>query len=145
MGQSGRLQQSLRDFQPDYFSLSEKPPEEFCLSPNASTSSSSSSSSKSHISVDLTQKRGESCCGILPDSHSDLVLIGIREQVSEKSSIFFLFPACQVDNPFLFLRFGKSCEYGSRSDCGTLWHQPGPRCEGRTAQWICFMTTVINM
>uniref|UniRef100_H3DD33 RUN and SH3 domain containing 2 n=1 Tax=Tetraodon nigroviridis TaxID=99883 RepID=H3DD33_TETNG len=52
------LQQSLRDFQPDYFSLSEKPPEEFCLSPNVSTSASSGCSPKSHISVDLTQKRG---------------------------------------------------------------------------------------
>lgn len=59
VGQSGRLQRSLSDFQPDYFSLTEKPPEEFCLSPNASTSSSSSGSSKSHISVDLSQKRGE--------------------------------------------------------------------------------------
>lgn len=68
VGQPGRLQQSLRDFQPDYFSLSEKPPEEFCLSPNVSTSSSSSCSSKSHVSVDLTQKRGEA----LPDPPSDL-------------------------------------------------------------------------
>lgn len=57
--QSGKLQQSYGDFQPDYFSLTEKPPEEFCLSPDASTSSSSCSSSQSHISVDLTQKRGE--------------------------------------------------------------------------------------
>lgn len=57
--QSGKLQQSYSDFQPDYFSLTEKPPEEFCLSPDASTSSSSCSSLQSHISVDLTQKRGE--------------------------------------------------------------------------------------
>uniref|UniRef100_A0A3Q3J2D5 RUN domain-containing protein n=1 Tax=Monopterus albus TaxID=43700 RepID=A0A3Q3J2D5_MONAL len=32
--------QSYSDFLPDYFSLTEKPPEEFCLSPDASTSSS---------------------------------------------------------------------------------------------------------
>ncbi|XP_060894226.1 AP-4 complex accessory subunit RUSC2 [Labrus mixtus] len=57
MGQSAKLQQSYSDFLPDYFSLTEKPPEEFCLSPDASTSSSCSSS-QSHISVDLTQKRG---------------------------------------------------------------------------------------
>ncbi|KAM9810569.1 AP-4 complex accessory subunit RUSC2 [Neosynchiropus ocellatus] len=53
-----QLQQSHNDFLPDYFSLTEKPPEEFCLSPDASTSSSSCSSSQSQISVDLTQKRG---------------------------------------------------------------------------------------
>ncbi|XP_070760189.1 AP-4 complex accessory subunit RUSC2 [Enoplosus armatus] len=59
VGQSAKLQHSYSDFLPDYFSLTEKPPEEFCLSPDASTSSSSScSSSQSHISVDLTQKRG---------------------------------------------------------------------------------------
>ncbi|XP_040898183.1 iporin isoform X2 [Toxotes jaculatrix] len=57
-GQSAKLQQSYTDFLPDYFSLTEKPPEEFCLSPDASSSSSSCSSSQSHISVDLTQKRG---------------------------------------------------------------------------------------
>ncbi|KAK2838048.1 hypothetical protein Q5P01_015260 [Channa striata] len=56
--QSAKLQQSYSDFLPDYFSLTEKPPEEFCLSPDASTSSSSCSSSQSHISVDLAQKRG---------------------------------------------------------------------------------------
>ncbi|KAE8291728.1 Iporin Interacting protein of Rab1 RUN and SH3 domain-containing protein 2 [Larimichthys crocea] len=56
VGQSAKLQHSYSDFLPDYFSLTEKPPEEFCLSPDASTSSSSCSSS--HISVDLTQKRG---------------------------------------------------------------------------------------
>ncbi|XP_024113744.1 iporin isoform X2 [Oryzias melastigma] len=39
------------DFLPEYFSLTEKPPEEFCLSPDAS------SSSQSHLAVDLTQKR----------------------------------------------------------------------------------------
>lgn len=39
------------DFLPEYFSLTEKPPEEFCLSPDASSSSS-------HIAVDLTPKRG---------------------------------------------------------------------------------------
>ncbi|XP_023813870.1 iporin-like isoform X2 [Oryzias latipes] len=38
------------DFLPEYFSLTEKPPEEFCLSPDASSSSS-------HIAVDLTPKR----------------------------------------------------------------------------------------
>ncbi|XP_041642941.1 iporin isoform X2 [Cheilinus undulatus] len=58
VSQSAKLQQSYSDFLPDYFSLTEKPPEEFCLSPDASTSSSSCSSSQSHISVDLTQKRG---------------------------------------------------------------------------------------
>ncbi|MEQ2256935.1 hypothetical protein ILYODFUR_029182, partial [Ilyodon furcidens] len=57
-GQSAKLQQSYSDFLPDYFSLTEKPPEEFCLSPDASTSSSSCLSSQSHISVDLMQKRG---------------------------------------------------------------------------------------
>uniref|UniRef100_A0A1A8JV93 RUN and SH3 domain containing 2 n=1 Tax=Nothobranchius kuhntae TaxID=321403 RepID=A0A1A8JV93_NOTKU len=53
-------QQSYSDFLSDYFSLTEKPPEEFCLSPDASTSSSSSccSFSQSQISVDLLQKRG---------------------------------------------------------------------------------------
>ncbi|XP_034027066.1 iporin isoform X2 [Thalassophryne amazonica] len=45
-------QQSCSELLPEYFSLTEKPPEEFCLSPDAS-----SSSSKSHISVDLKQKR----------------------------------------------------------------------------------------
>ncbi|XP_074526063.1 AP-4 complex accessory subunit RUSC2 isoform X1 [Halichoeres trimaculatus] len=58
LGQSAKLQQSYSDFLPDYFSLTEKPPEEFCLSPDASTSSSSCALSQSHISVDLTQKRG---------------------------------------------------------------------------------------
>ncbi|XP_068460901.1 AP-4 complex accessory subunit RUSC2 isoform X2 [Clinocottus analis] len=58
VGQSAKLQQIYSDFLPDYFSLTEKPPEEFCLSPDASTSSSCSSSSQSHVSVDLTQKRG---------------------------------------------------------------------------------------
>ncbi|XP_029294904.1 LOW QUALITY PROTEIN: iporin [Cottoperca gobio] len=57
VGQSAKLQQIYSDFLPDYFSMTERPPEEFCLSPDAS-SSSSSSSSQSHISVDLTQKRG---------------------------------------------------------------------------------------
>ncbi|XP_054629818.1 AP-4 complex accessory subunit RUSC2 isoform X2 [Dunckerocampus dactyliophorus] len=56
------VQQSYSDFLPDYFSLTERPPEEFCLSPDASSSSfsssSSSSSSQSHISVDMTHKRG---------------------------------------------------------------------------------------
>ncbi|XP_023270122.1 iporin [Seriola lalandi dorsalis] len=58
VGQSAKLQQSYNDFLPDYFSLTEKPPDEFCLSPDASSSSSSCSSSQSQISVDLTQKRG---------------------------------------------------------------------------------------
>ena len=58
VGQSAKLQQSYTDFLPDYFSMTEKPPEEFCLSPDPS-SSSSCSSSQSHISVDLSQKRGE--------------------------------------------------------------------------------------
>ncbi|XP_069574880.1 AP-4 complex accessory subunit RUSC2 isoform X2 [Brachyistius frenatus] len=56
VGQAAKLQQSYMDFLPDYFSLTEKPPEEFCLSPDAS-SSSCYSSSQPHISVDLTQKR----------------------------------------------------------------------------------------
>ncbi|XP_034728763.1 LOW QUALITY PROTEIN: iporin-like [Etheostoma cragini] len=55
--QSTKLQQIYSDFLPDHLSLTEKPPEEFCLSPDASTSSSTCSSSQSHISVDLTQKR----------------------------------------------------------------------------------------
>ncbi|KAM4578363.1 AP-4 complex accessory subunit RUSC2 [Fundulus diaphanus] len=55
-GQSAKLQQSYGDFLPDYFSLTERPPEEFCLSPDASTSSCYAS--HAHISVDLTQKRG---------------------------------------------------------------------------------------
>ncbi|XP_041855168.1 iporin isoform X2 [Melanotaenia boesemani] len=58
VGQSMKLQQSYSDFLPDYFSMTEKPPEEFCLSPDASSSSSSGSSSQPHITVDLTQKRG---------------------------------------------------------------------------------------
>ncbi|XP_048874582.1 AP-4 complex accessory subunit RUSC2-like isoform X2 [Brienomyrus brachyistius] len=37
------------DFFPDYFSLTEKPPEEFCLSPDAASES---------ISIDLLQKKG---------------------------------------------------------------------------------------
>ncbi|XP_034397577.1 iporin [Cyclopterus lumpus] len=57
-GQSAKLQQIYSDFLPDYFSLTEKPPEEFCLSPDPSSSSSCSASSQSHVSVDLTQKRG---------------------------------------------------------------------------------------
>uniref|UniRef100_A0A673X749 RUN and SH3 domain containing 2 n=2 Tax=Salmo trutta TaxID=8032 RepID=A0A673X749_SALTR len=58
-GQSVKqLQQYYSDFLPDYFSMTERPPEEFCLSPDASSSSSSSSSSQSHIAVDLQQKRG---------------------------------------------------------------------------------------
>ncbi|XP_040050881.2 AP-4 complex accessory subunit RUSC2 isoform X2 [Gasterosteus aculeatus] len=55
--QSAKLQQIYSDFLPDYFSLTERPPEEFCLSPDASTSSSPCGSSP-HISVDMTQKRG---------------------------------------------------------------------------------------
>ncbi|KAF3851477.1 hypothetical protein F7725_013249 [Dissostichus mawsoni] len=58
VGQSAKLQQIYSDFLPDYFSMTERPPEEFCLSPDASSSSSSGSSSHSHISVDLTKKRG---------------------------------------------------------------------------------------
>ncbi|XP_064867433.1 AP-4 complex accessory subunit RUSC2-like isoform X2 [Oncorhynchus nerka] len=58
-GQSVKqLQQYYSDFLPDYFSLTERPPDEFCLSPDASSSSSSSTSSQSHISVNLQQKRG---------------------------------------------------------------------------------------
>ncbi|XP_029574016.1 iporin isoform X1 [Salmo trutta] len=58
-GQSVKqLQQYYSNFLPDYFSLTERPPDEFCLSPDASSSSSSSTSSQSHISVNLQQKRG---------------------------------------------------------------------------------------
>ncbi|XP_068613344.1 AP-4 complex accessory subunit RUSC2-like [Brachionichthys hirsutus] len=57
VGQSAKLQQSYNDLQPDYFSLTEKPPEEFCLSPDASSSNSSCFSGQSHISVDLRPKR----------------------------------------------------------------------------------------
>ncbi|XP_016898650.1 iporin isoform X3 [Cynoglossus semilaevis] len=58
----GRLQRSQSakplqsDFFSDYFSLTEKPPEEFCLSPDAS-SSTPSSVHVSHVFVDLVQKR----------------------------------------------------------------------------------------
>ncbi|XP_051924847.1 AP-4 complex accessory subunit RUSC2 isoform X2 [Hippocampus zosterae] len=48
--------QSYGDFLPDYFSVSERPPEEFCLSPDASAASSFSS--QLQISVDMTHKRG---------------------------------------------------------------------------------------
>lgn len=51
-GQSVRqLQLTYNDFFPDYFSLAEKPPAEFCLSPDGNTES---------ISIDLLQKKGES-------------------------------------------------------------------------------------
>ncbi|XP_017540198.2 iporin isoform X2 [Pygocentrus nattereri] len=50
-GQSVRqLQQYYSDFLPDYFSQTERPPEEFCLSPDATSEES--------ISIDLQQKRG---------------------------------------------------------------------------------------
>uniref|UniRef100_A0A3Q3X9W5 RUN domain-containing protein n=1 Tax=Mola mola TaxID=94237 RepID=A0A3Q3X9W5_MOLML len=50
----GRLNgQSYNDFQPDYFSLTEKPPEEFCLSPDASTSSFSCLVKAVNTAVDL--------------------------------------------------------------------------------------------
>ncbi|NXI47806.1 RUSC2 protein, partial [Galbula dea] len=49
-GQSMRqLQFTCTDFFPDYFSLAEKPPAEFCLSPDGNTES---------ISIDLLQKKG---------------------------------------------------------------------------------------
>ncbi|XP_028980494.2 iporin isoform X2 [Esox lucius] len=57
-GQSVKQLQYYSDFLPDYFSLTERPPDEFCLSPDASSSSSSSSSTQSHVAVDLQQKRG---------------------------------------------------------------------------------------
>ncbi|PIO26138.1 hypothetical protein AB205_0007840 [Aquarana catesbeiana] len=41
---------SSSDFFPDYFSVTERPPAEFCLSPDGSTES---------VSIDLLQKRGE--------------------------------------------------------------------------------------
>lgn len=44
-------QQSFPDFFPDCFSLAEKPPAEFCLSPDGNTES---------VSVDLLQKKGRS-------------------------------------------------------------------------------------
>ncbi|XP_058842278.1 AP-4 complex accessory subunit RUSC2-like isoform X2 [Acipenser ruthenus] len=48
-GQSVKqLQNYYSDFFPDYFSLAEKPPDEFCLSPDATTES---------ISIDLLQKK----------------------------------------------------------------------------------------
>ncbi|XP_077378069.1 AP-4 complex accessory subunit RUSC2 isoform X2 [Festucalex cinctus] len=57
-----QMQPSYNDFLPDYFSLTERPPEEFCLSPDASTASSSFSSSsaasQSQVCVDMTHKRG---------------------------------------------------------------------------------------
>ncbi|KAJ8005605.1 hypothetical protein DPEC_G00119680 [Dallia pectoralis] len=57
-GKSVKQLQYYSDFLPDYFSLTERPPDEFCLSPDASSSSSSSSSTQSHVAVDLQQKRG---------------------------------------------------------------------------------------
>lgn len=48
-----QLQLTYTDFFPDYFSLAEKPPAEFCLSPDGNTES---------ISIDLLQKKGESVC-----------------------------------------------------------------------------------
>ncbi|XP_066511224.1 AP-4 complex accessory subunit RUSC2-like isoform X2 [Hoplias malabaricus] len=45
-----QLQQYYSDFLPDYFSQTERPPEEFCLSPDATTEES--------ICIDLQQKRG---------------------------------------------------------------------------------------
>ncbi|KAH0627758.1 hypothetical protein JD844_008047 [Phrynosoma platyrhinos] len=49
-GQSMKqLQLNYSDFFPDYFSLAEKPPAEFCLSPDGNTES---------ISIDLLQKKG---------------------------------------------------------------------------------------
>ncbi|NXL96050.1 RUSC2 protein, partial [Alectura lathami] len=49
-GQSMKqLQLTCTDFFPDYFSLAEKPPAEFCLSPDGNTES---------ISIDLLQKKG---------------------------------------------------------------------------------------
>ncbi|XP_053149741.1 AP-4 complex accessory subunit RUSC2 [Hemicordylus capensis] len=44
-----QLQLNYSDFFPDYFSLAEKPPAEFCLSPDGTTES---------ISIDLLQKKG---------------------------------------------------------------------------------------
>nr|XP_061837735.1 AP-4 complex accessory subunit RUSC2-like isoform X1 [Nerophis lumbriciformis] len=56
----GKGKQTSSDFLLDYFSVSERPPEEFCLSPDTwpSSSCSSSSSSRGHFSVDMTRKRG---------------------------------------------------------------------------------------
>ncbi|MBN3324160.1 RUSC2 protein, partial [Atractosteus spatula] len=49
-GQSMKqLQNYYSDFFPDYFSVTERPPEEFCLSPDATAES---------ISIDLLQKKG---------------------------------------------------------------------------------------
>uniref|UniRef100_UPI00358F36C3 AP-4 complex accessory subunit RUSC2-like isoform X2 n=1 Tax=Myxine glutinosa TaxID=7769 RepID=UPI00358F36C3 len=44
-----QLHSFLKDFNPEYFSMVEKPPEEFCLSPEASTMS---------LSMDVSEKRG---------------------------------------------------------------------------------------
>lgn len=44
-----QLQLGYADFFPEYFSLAEKPPAEFCLSPDGNTES---------ISIDLLQKKG---------------------------------------------------------------------------------------
>lgn len=52
-GQQTRLQQTTSDWGPEYLSLTERPPEEFCLSPDTSSYSSSQTS----LSVDLRQKR----------------------------------------------------------------------------------------
>lgn len=103
VGQPGRLQQSLSDFQPDYFSLTEKPPEEFCLSPNASTSSSSGGPSKTHISVDLAQKRGEARSGNVP---SFTVRFGIDWNCGDmkQKGIFLL------SGLFYFFIFSQLCQ-----------------------------------
>ncbi|XP_061117282.1 AP-4 complex accessory subunit RUSC2-like [Conger conger] len=47
-GQSAKQQNYYSDIFPDYFSLSERPPDEFCLSPDASSES---------LSIDLLQKK----------------------------------------------------------------------------------------
>uniref|UniRef100_A0A8C4R388 RUN and SH3 domain containing 2 n=1 Tax=Eptatretus burgeri TaxID=7764 RepID=A0A8C4R388_EPTBU len=45
-----QLHSFLKDFNPEYFSIVEKPPDEFCLSPEASTMS---------LSMDVSEKRGQ--------------------------------------------------------------------------------------
>ncbi|KAM9821466.1 AP-4 complex accessory subunit RUSC2 isoform 2-T3 [Syngnathus typhle] len=55
------VKQMQQNLPPDYLSLTERPPEEFCLSPDASAASSLSSSSaasRSQFAVNMTHKRG---------------------------------------------------------------------------------------
>lgn len=62
-----QLQNYYSDFFPDYFSLAEKPPDEFCLSPDATTES---------ISIDLLQKKCEG------DAHPSIYRDGNKDPIA---------------------------------------------------------------